>query len=84
MNAALKASITFLKFCSRAVVNAMNNWPGIDNKVGLGDGAVGRDRKRALIEASSSWTKSLFRFVVGLRVDELVVSISLKLKIRYN
>jgi hypothetical protein len=56
MNAALEASIKFLKFCSRAVVNAMNDEPGIDNRVGLGEEAVVRDRKRALREARSSLT----------------------------
>jgi len=84
INAAFEASIRFLKFCSRAVVNAIDDGPGIENKVGLGEGAVVRDRKIAFREARSSLTKSLFRFVVGLRVDELVASKSLKLKIRYN
>ena len=86
INATFKASIKLLEFCSRAVVNAMDDGPGIENEVGLGEGAVVRDRKIAFREARSSFTKSLFRFVVvvGLRVDELVASISLKLKIRYN
>ena len=32
----------------------MDDGPGIDNRVGLGEGAVVRDRKRALREARSS------------------------------
>jgi hypothetical protein len=68
------------------VVNAMDDRPGIEDEVGLGEGAVVRDRKRAFREARSSFTKSLFRFalVFGLRDDELVAFIILKLRIKYK